>query len=188
MAAALCWPTAVIKRVSFKRWTWAVKALRLPWPMKLPIFKVCLWTLKCGKSNHKLHPERLNRNFFRTGVQLSSSPPIKNTPYLGVFLLYRERWTPKGLWVKKQFSELFLAQRSLLGTEFRMRCRRNWVKSVFCRRLNNSPHLHHNTEIILLSVRSSRFFMRFLAVWKARIFNGKSFTVKYLFCELEPQS
>ena len=60
---------------------------------------------------------------------------------------------------------------------------------VLTEKVRISKHLlHRNNEMILLQVRSSRYFMRFSAVWKASIFDGKSFTVKYLFCELEPQS
>ena len=78
MAAAL-WPiTASVIRVSFKRWTWVAKALRQPWLMKLPNLWACLWAWRLGNFNHKLHPECLNRNFFRTGVRLSSSPPKRN--------------------------------------------------------------------------------------------------------------
>ena len=46
--------------------------------MKLPSFAVCLWAALWGNSDHKLRPEKFLWMYFRTGVQLSSSPPCRN--------------------------------------------------------------------------------------------------------------
>ena len=46
--------------------------------MKLPSFAVWLWAALWGTSDHKLRPEKFLWMYFRTGVQLSSSPPHRN--------------------------------------------------------------------------------------------------------------